>query len=196
MRFAAILLLAMPTTALADARGVRVADGFAECIVGFMPKQSLALLDTVPDSTEERAFLTKFGKVSGCMGLLRGKLRMSGPFMRRAIAIALYRRDYGKSRWTNIGTTDAPRAAGVADLLAHDLARCLVSRVPTLAHDFVVARPGTDAAERAFRPIGAEFANCAPANGGLRTTPTLLRARLVEAMYDFRALAKQMADAR
>ena len=191
-----LLLFVTPAVASADTAGVRVADGFADCIIESMPKQSRALLEMAPASTEERALLAKFGKVSGCMGVLRGQLRMSAEFMRGAIANALYRRQYAQSPVTNVGVTNVPRATGVADLLAHDLARCLVSRVPASVHDFIVARAGTENAVTSFRPIAAEFPNCAPATGGLRTTHTLLRARLAEAIYDFRASQTHMTRTR
>ena len=146
-----------------------------------------AVFDTLTGSAEERSRILAAVPpgYDGCPIRVRKLAIRNFVLMRGALAEALYNGDRIRPRATALPLAEAGEGvpAGSPLAVARWVARCTVSRNPTLAHEVVKFNPGGIGERRALRALKPIFTGCLPSGARLDVSRLNMRALLAEELY-------------
>ena len=157
---------------------------YVTCVVRGDPGRARALLQTTPESAEETELLRRVAvQRRGCLS--GGMLRFGGARMRGLVAEMLYHSAF-PGRPPAGDPAAQVLASGSPQLLAHDMARCVVRRDPPSAHLLLDTESGSAEERAAIAGLGAVMSSCFVPGSTLRVNRPTLRGLLAEALFNYR----------
>jgi hypothetical protein len=165
----------------------------AACATGQSADPGIALLNTVPRSSEERSQAAAVLRTAQRCLHLRDQMATSAFGARAAFAEALYEAQFATpatARAPAVGAAPLPRPADAADQLSvalapmYALADCTVPRHPDLVRAVIATEPRTPEETAALQALHPDFQACVPAGTPqVSYDPRFIRGFLAEALY-------------
>lgn len=167
--------------------GWRELISFGRCYAAESSKNALQLLETTPGSREEvavyRALFSK--RDQGCLGTV-SRMSASLPMIRGVIAEGMYQRRIALPEAMKLG---APAPGEIRNL--GGAARCYVAANHQQARALLLTKPGSAEEYEAVTDLMPAFGKCIPEGARFEFSATLIRFRIVEAMFRAGATAEK-----
>jgi len=165
----------------------------AACAIGRDANPAMAMLATVPRSSEERSQAAALLRTAQRCLRLREPIATSATGARAAFAEALYETQFATpaaARTPAVGARPLPRPADAADQMTvalapmYGLADCSTPRHPDLVRAVLATEPRTPEEATALAALHPDFQACVPAGTTQLTyDPRFIRGFLAEALY-------------
>lgn len=185
------LLLAAATAPeeSSDPRALSLMHKFATCVVRGQREEVRATLLLPAGSPESiKALRTFAAERNRCLNV-NGRLRMSEPLLRVALAEVAYKDEFVNPSDEAAELKRPFVGSGNRDLFGQDVAACVALRDPGAAHRFVHAKAGSSAEKAAMQNVGLAISSCIPAKVEARFKRYEIKGLLAEALYRARHTA-------